>query len=186
MGQETMTGTAGRATGRPGPTMILAVVGLACWTAPYGAAQPTALRYRLRSGDHLVYREQLAREVVSEQSATETRIEWSTHVLVLEPVPGRFIVGFQRDRTPAELLRFREAGRDRTAAERVAFDERTRRSRARFARRTSSAQRGLPHCPGAGRSRCSARGRTAGRAIARHLARRRRRAHTGVSGRARA
>jgi pimeloyl-ACP methyl ester carboxylesterase len=91
------------------------------------------LRYDLRPGDHLVYRERLVREVVSQESSTETRIEWTGHVLVLEAVPGRFIAGFQRNRTSAELLRLREAGRDRTAAERVAFDERTRRSRARFA-----------------------------------------------------
>ena len=120
-----------------GGVPVLAVAGIVCCAVVNGAPQPMTLHYQLRPGDHLVYRERLVRGVVSQQSATDTRIEWNTHVLVLEPAPGRFIVGFQRNRSSSELLRFREGGRDRTAAERVAFDERMRRSRASFAEANS-------------------------------------------------
>jgi hypothetical protein len=112
---------------------VLAVVGAVCCAAGTGAAQPVTLRYQLRPGDHLVYREHLVREVVRQESSTETGTEWTAHVLVVEPRSGGLVVGFQRNRTSAELLRFHEGGQDRTAAERAAFDERMRRGRTSYA-----------------------------------------------------
>jgi pimeloyl-ACP methyl ester carboxylesterase len=112
---------------------ILTVVAVASWAVADAAAQPMTLRYQLKPGDHLVYRERLVREVVSQESATQTRTEWITHVLVVEPGLGHFVVGFQRNRTSAELLLYSEKGRDRTRAERPAFDERMRGRRPSFA-----------------------------------------------------
>jgi len=46
------------------------------------------LRYQLQPGDHLVYRERLARDVSDGQSRTRTAVEWTTHVLVTGPGLG--------------------------------------------------------------------------------------------------
>jgi len=128
-----------------GRASVLGAAFLACCAA--GAAQPMTLRYQLRPGDHLVYRERLVREVVGQESSTETRTEWATDVLVVEPRAGSFIVAFQRNRTSAELLRSREHGRDRTSEERSAFDQRMRSRRRSFAEANSLAPSGSAALP---------------------------------------
>jgi dienelactone hydrolase len=140
--------TAGhRAIGRAGRTSVLAVAGVVWCAVTDGAAQPMILRYQLRPGDHLVYRERLVREVVSQESSTQTETEWTAHALVVEPRSGDFVVGFQRNRTSARLLRSRERGRDRTATERSAFDERMRGRRRSFAEANSLGPTGSATLP---------------------------------------
>jgi hypothetical protein len=95
------------------------------------------LRYQLQPGDHLVYRERLARDVSDGQSRTRTAVEWTTHVLVTGPGLGGLTVGFQRNRTAAELGQATDGGLDVTAAERASFDERQRTARPRSPRRTA-------------------------------------------------
>jgi dienelactone hydrolase len=86
-------------------------------------AAPLALRYRLQPGDHLVYRQRLERGVRSASVDSRSEAEWESHVLVLAERGGSWRVGIQRNRTRAELLRYREDGRDRLESERPAFLE---------------------------------------------------------------
>jgi len=87
------------------------------------ASSPVALRYDLRPGDHLVYRQRLERGLRTANVESRSEAEWESHVLVLAERSGSWRVGIQRNRTRAELLRYREDGRDRVEAERRAFAE---------------------------------------------------------------
>lgn len=95
--------------------------------APPPAAEPRTLRYDLRAGDHLVYRLTVTREVRAGDETLRTRMAFDGHVLVTSVRTGIARVGFQRDRTSAEVLSYRERGRDRTAEERPRFAERLAR-----------------------------------------------------------
>jgi pimeloyl-ACP methyl ester carboxylesterase len=86
-------------------------------------ATPQALRYDLRPGDHLVYRQCLERGLRSASVDSRSEAEWESHVLVLAERGGAFRVGIQRNRTRADLLRHREHGRDRLEKERPPFAE---------------------------------------------------------------
>jgi dienelactone hydrolase len=86
-------------------------------------ADPAALRYDLRPGDHLVYRQRLERGVKSASVDSLSVAEWESHVLVLAERQGSWRVGVQRNRTRGELLRYREDGRDRLEPEQRAFAE---------------------------------------------------------------
>ncbi|HET9317092.1 MAG TPA: PHB depolymerase family esterase, partial [Vicinamibacteria bacterium] len=86
-----------------------------------------ALRYDLRPGDHLVYRITVTREVRSPDQDLRTRLAFDAHVIVTAQRDGLLRVGFQRDRTSAEVLSYREHGRDRTAEERPRFAQRLAR-----------------------------------------------------------
>ncbi len=86
-------------------------------------AEPAVLRYDLRPGDHLVYRQSLERGARSARVDSQSVAEWESHVVVLAERAGSWRVGVQRNRTRAELLRYREDGRDRVESERHAFAE---------------------------------------------------------------
>jgi hypothetical protein len=73
-------------------------------------ARPLALRYDLRPGDHLVYRQRLERGARSTSVDSRSEAEWETHVLVLAERGGSWRVGIQRNRTrpvPFSLARQR-------------------------------------------------------------------------------
>jgi hypothetical protein len=100
---------------------------------------PALLRYGLEPGDHLVYRQTLERETDNRKPyglreppakpygdpvQVSVRAEWIAH-LVVSPAPaGAIVVGIQRTRTRAELLRFRVGDTDRLAENRAAFEAR--------------------------------------------------------------
>jgi pimeloyl-ACP methyl ester carboxylesterase len=88
---------------------------------PSPAPAPTVLRYDLRPGDHLVYRQRLERSLRSAFVESRSEAEWESHVLVLGERGGSWRIGVQRNRTRAELLRYHEDGRDRLESERRAF-----------------------------------------------------------------
>ncbi|MEW6363213.1 MAG: HEAT repeat domain-containing protein [Acidobacteriota bacterium] len=71
------------------------------------------LRYDLRPGDHLMYTERFEREAVTEEIDFLTRAQWNNDVLVIAEESGRLSVGFQRNRVTAEMLRYKESGKDR-------------------------------------------------------------------------
>jgi poly(3-hydroxybutyrate) depolymerase len=107
-----------------------------------GTQDPTApvlLRYGLQPGDHLVYRQTLERETdnrkpyglreppakpYGDPSQTSARAEWTAHLVVSPGPAGAVVVGIQRNRTRAELLRFRTGDTDRLADNRAAFEAR--------------------------------------------------------------
>jgi poly(3-hydroxybutyrate) depolymerase len=83
-------------------------------------AAPIALRYDLRPGDHLVYRETLRRETHGRVEAASAA-EWTTHVLVFASAGGEATIGVQRNRTRADLLGYRVDGVDQTEHRRAEF-----------------------------------------------------------------
>jgi predicted esterase len=87
------------------------------------AAEPRVLRYDLRPGDHLVYRESLERTVHSAREEQQARLAWEAHLLVTDAGEGHWRVGVQRNRTQAELLKYARNGRDAIAEGRAAFAE---------------------------------------------------------------
>ncbi|HEU5171250.1 MAG TPA: dienelactone hydrolase family protein [Gemmatimonadales bacterium] len=104
-------------------------------------AEPVSLRHELRPGDHLVYREALEREIdnrrpyglrnppdrpYGEKAEITARAEWTAHLLVVGSPGDNPVVGMQRNRGRAELVRYRVDGRDRLEQGRAAFEERHR------------------------------------------------------------
>lgn len=87
-------------------------------------AQPPAnstWRYRLSAGDHLVYSEQVERHVAGGDTETRTKSTFISHVIVLPDAGGKLSVGFERIRQSAELVAYRDEGKDRLAAETPKF-----------------------------------------------------------------
>jgi pimeloyl-ACP methyl ester carboxylesterase len=103
--------------------LLLALAGPAAGRAWAAAPAPVLLRYDLRPGDHLVYREKLDRAVSSTSVESRSEAEWESHVLVLAERAGSWRVGIQRNRTRADLVGYRENGRDRLESERASFAE---------------------------------------------------------------
>ncbi len=98
--------------------------------AGVSAASPpkSRLRYDLRPGDHLIYRQTLERRIRSSDSGFATpestsRLSWTNHVLVLGETEAGRVVGFSRNRQSAELLAYRENGRNRLKRERLRFEQ---------------------------------------------------------------
>ncbi len=92
------------------------------------AQEPRQLRYDLRPGDHLVYRQTLERQVSGQQLDSSSRNSWTNHALVLDANRGALVIGFQRNRTSGELLRFKLNGQDRLKQGRKDMAERIARS----------------------------------------------------------
>ena len=109
------------------------VLAVALQAGPVPAAAPSALRYDLQPGDHLVYRQWLERGLKSGSVESRSEAEWETHLLVLGERGGSWRIGVQRNRMRAELLRYREDGRDRLESERRAFTEALGKRGAAFA-----------------------------------------------------
>ena len=103
--------------------LVLALAGPEAGSPLQPASARIALRYDLRPGDHLVYRQRLERSVRSTSVDSRSEAEWESHVLVLAERGGSWRVGIQRNRTRADLLRYRENGQDRLEVERAAYAE---------------------------------------------------------------
>ena len=88
------------------------------------AQEATSFRYDLRPGDHLVYDEAVERKVESPQVQQHVRLTFTNHVLVMGERQGQMSVAVQRNRTSADLLSYKEGGKDRTDHERSKFNER--------------------------------------------------------------
>ncbi len=109
---------------RDNDAMLLALtLALVAATAPTSAEPdaPLLLRYDLRAGDRLVYRQTLLRESRGERAAHPTRVEWRSEVLVLGTAREGAVVGFERRRVAAELIAAHEKGKDTLARERAGF-----------------------------------------------------------------
>lgn len=117
------------------PLNILIVLFLSCLAAAQSATPlPVDLKYHLASGDRLVFREHIHREVSGKDSSSVADGEWLTQVIVLaDPThPGDFFIGTQRNRIRAELLQNRVNGKDQLAKGRADFDQRLRRRGSAF------------------------------------------------------
>jgi predicted esterase len=86
---------------------------LTCGTVLAQSQSNTAWKYDLRPGDHLTYRETIERESRGEGYETKTRARFTSQVLAVGERDGTLSLGFQRRREAAELLLYREKGKDR-------------------------------------------------------------------------
>jgi pimeloyl-ACP methyl ester carboxylesterase len=89
-------------------------------------------KYDLKPGDHLVYRYSFERRVSGGEAESLTRAAYTSHVLVLAEKDGHLSIGFQRNRESAELVSYREKGKDKIAEQKADFDARMAEREARF------------------------------------------------------
>jgi hypothetical protein len=91
------------------------------------------LKYDLRVGDHLIYRQTVERDVKSSDREISTVTTYRSHVLIVGVAADRLSVGRQRNRESAELRRYVAADGGGLEAARARFDERTAKSAKWFA-----------------------------------------------------
>jgi pimeloyl-ACP methyl ester carboxylesterase len=107
-----------------------------CLVVLYGGASaqtsPIELRYHLKAGDRLVYREVFDREGKSPDVSFHSRTTLSNQVMVMASASGSSLVGIQRNRQSADLLEFRDHGKDVLALQKPAFEQRVAARPARF------------------------------------------------------
>ncbi|MFZ1136111.1 MAG: PHB depolymerase family esterase [Candidatus Korobacteraceae bacterium] len=112
------------------------------------AQSPSAeLRYKLGPGDRMVYRETFDREVQSSDANFHLRVIFSNQVMVLDAVPGRSLVGTQRNRQSAEMLDYHEHGVDTLAKQRPAFEQLMAKRPAHFSDTNLFSGTGQPELP---------------------------------------
>lgn len=91
------------------------------------------LRYKLRKGDRLVYRDVFERELKISNLTFRTRSAFLNHVVVVADANGTALTGVQRNRQSAELLEYRERGSDKLTEQKPKFAEQTAKRPAQFA-----------------------------------------------------
>jgi dienelactone hydrolase len=128
------------------PQMWLVSIFVLC---AYASAQtsPIELRYHLKSGDRLVYREVFDREGKSPDTSFHSRIVLFNQVMVMAASNGSSLVGIQRNRQSADLLEFRDHGKDVLAEQKPAFEKRIAARPARFADSNVFSVAGYPLLP---------------------------------------
>ena len=112
-----------------------------------GQSGAPLLRYKLHAGDHLVYREVFEREGKSSDQTFRTRAVFQNDLVVLDEAGGTVLVGIQRNRQSAELLEFRERGKDRLAQETANFNERMAKRSPQFFDANVFSATGMPQAP---------------------------------------
>ncbi|MDR3748416.1 MAG: alpha/beta hydrolase-fold protein [Acidobacteriota bacterium] len=125
------------------------VLALLCATAASPQQDAPPLRYGLRSGDHLIYREVFEREGQSSQQTFRARSRFRNSLVVVDDVGGTVLVGVQRNRESTELLEYREHGKDKLAQESGKFAERMAKRRTSFAEASIYSATGVSQMPGA-------------------------------------
>lgn len=107
---------------RPG-FVLSTTLAFCCLSA---AQTPSNWRYDLRPGDRLVYSYSFHRQTRSDDAESETETRFHTQVVVAGERGGIISAGFQRNRESADLLVYREKGKDKLARERPGFEKRMR------------------------------------------------------------
>ncbi len=81
----------------------------------------------------MVYREVFDKQGTSPDTSFHSRITLSSEIVVLDSAAGSSLVGIQRNRQSADLLEFRDHGKDVLAVQKPAYDQRIAARPARFA-----------------------------------------------------
>jgi pimeloyl-ACP methyl ester carboxylesterase len=105
---------------RPG-LILAATLAFCCLTE---AQTASSWRYDLRPGDRLVYSYSFHRQTRSEDAESEIEARFHTQVVIVGEHGGIISAGFQRNRESADLLVYREKGKDKLARERPEFEKR--------------------------------------------------------------
>ncbi len=108
---------------------------------------PVEMRYKFHAGDRLVYREVFEREGKSQEVNFRTRAVFSNQLVVLDEAAGASLVGVQRNRQSAELLEYREHGKDKLAEQAPQFQQRLEKRTPRFADTNLFSAVGQPQMP---------------------------------------
>ena len=130
--------------------LLPSVLFLAAFLFDVGASGQTSqplLRYKLRAGDHLIYREVFEREGKSSDQTFKTRSVFRNDVVVLDEAGGTVLVGIQRNRQSAEMLEFHEHGKDKLAQEAAKFDQRMTNRSSHFSDANVFSATGVPQAP---------------------------------------
>ncbi len=112
-----------------------------------GQATAPVLRYTLHAGDHLIYREVFERDGKSSEQTFRTRAVFRNEVVVLADAGGTVLVGIQRNRQSAEMLEFRDHGKDKLAEETANFNRRMAKRSPQFADANVFSATGVPQAP---------------------------------------
>src|SRR5512140_2024340 len=91
---------------------------------PFLARAQTPWRYDLRPGDHLVYSETIERRVDGDHTQTRSLLRFTSHVVIAEAPDGAVTIAMQRQRDSAELLEYKENGKDRLAEQQTTWKQR--------------------------------------------------------------
>ncbi|HEX4486031.1 MAG TPA: prolyl oligopeptidase family serine peptidase [Terriglobales bacterium] len=110
-------------------SLLFSVTILFCLSA---RSQDLLWKYDLKAGDHLVYRYSFERRVSGGETESLSRASYTSHVLILAEKDGHFSVGFQRNRESAELVSYREKGKDKLSEQKADFDARMAKRDAHF------------------------------------------------------
>ena len=113
----------------------------------WGQNATPPLRYKLHAGDHLIYREVFEREGKSPDQTFRTRAVFQNDIVVLDEAGGTVLIGIQRNRQSAELLEFREHGKDKLAQETAAFNQRMAKRSPQFSDANVFSATGVPLAP---------------------------------------
>jgi pimeloyl-ACP methyl ester carboxylesterase len=95
-------------------------------------SQPVQLLYRLSAGDRLVYKEVFDREGKSADVSFHSRMALSSQVVVLDAAAGSSLAGVQRNRLSADLLEYRDHGKDTLELQKPGFVQRLAARPVRF------------------------------------------------------
>ena len=82
------------------------------------------MRYKLSTGDRLVYSEFFEKEGTSPDAHFKAQMVLSNQVVVLDAAAGKSLIGIQRNRQSAELLESRERGKNTLALQKPGFEQR--------------------------------------------------------------
>ncbi len=129
---------------------VLSALFVAAFLFDVGASGQTSqplLRYKLRAGDHLIYREVFEREGKSADQTFRTRAVFRNDVVVLGDASGTILVGIQRNRQSTEMLEFREHGKDKLAQETPKFNQRMAKRSSHFSDANVFSATGAPQAP---------------------------------------
>jgi pimeloyl-ACP methyl ester carboxylesterase len=112
-----------------------------------GQSGTPLLRYTLHAGDHLIYREVFEREGKSSDQTFRTRAMFRNDVVVLDEAGGTVLVGIQRNRQSAEMLEYREHGKDKLAQGTADFNARMAKRSPQFGDANVFSVTGSPQAP---------------------------------------
>jgi hypothetical protein len=118
---------------RPEHIFVFLLVSALILSAPVTCAtEHVPWKYALRPGDHLVYHYTIERSYHGDDGQSLTRAQFTNHIVVLGQLADRISIGFQRNREAAELLLYKERGKDKLEQELPKFRERMAQRRAHF------------------------------------------------------
>jgi pimeloyl-ACP methyl ester carboxylesterase len=95
-------------------------------------SQPVELRYHLNVGDRLVYRVTFDKQGTSPDTSFHSRMAFSSQLVVLDAAAGSVLAGVQRNRLSADLLEYRDHGKDTLELQKPGYVQRLAARPVRF------------------------------------------------------